>query len=73
MSNVSCITFVHTLYNKADVYIAAQHYTLYKKIENNFHVNFVVQSVYKCYAVNINLFELSNVYRTTNVQTLYKK
>jgi hypothetical protein len=31
------------LYNKVDVEIIAQHYTLCNKIENNFHVNFVVQ------------------------------
>jgi hypothetical protein len=31
-----CYTmFVHTLDNKVDVEIAAQHYTLCKKIENN--------------------------------------
>jgi hypothetical protein len=40
------------------VKIAAQHYTICKKIENNFHVNFVVQSVYKYCAANITLINM---------------
>jgi hypothetical protein len=69
--------FVHILYNKADVKIIFSFFfTKCVILCTNFHINFIVQSVYKCCAKNITicfLHPLEHIYIDCISQFFLKK
>jgi alanine dehydrogenase len=60
LSNVYCITNVHTLHNNANVelifFFCARNMTIFFNCKNHFHASIDVQNAYICCIENITLF-----------------